>query len=73
MHIRQPEIPAGVAVGEPLVIKSEAVEHCRVEVVDGRAVLHGLEPELVRRAVDGAAPDAAACEPHAERPNTLAV
>jgi len=50
VHIGQPEIAAGVAVGELLVVEPEQVQDRRVQVVDVDRVLDRLEPELVGRA-----------------------
>src|SRR3712207_5220871 len=56
-------VPAGEAVGEPLVVEAEQVQDGGVEVVDvDRLVRHG-RAELVGRAVDQARLDAAAGEP----------
>ena len=50
MHVRQPEVAAGEAVGEPGVVEAEQVEHRGMEVVDMHPVLHGVEAEFVRLA-----------------------
>ena len=44
-------IPAGVAVGELLVVEAHEVEDRGIHVVDVDAVLDGREPELVGGAV----------------------
>ena len=66
MDVGQAEVAAGVAVGEGLVVEAEEVEDRGVEVVDVDLVLDGLEAELVGGAVDVAALDAAAGQPHGE-------
>ena len=52
MHIGQPEVAAGVAVGEPGVVEAEQVQDRGVQVVDVHGVLDGLVAEFVGRAVD---------------------
>src|SRR6478735_893238 len=47
VHVRQPEIAAGVAVGEFFVVEAEEVEDRGVEVVDVDPVVDGGEAELV--------------------------
>ena len=66
MNVGQAEVAAGVAVGELLVVEAEQVQDRGVQVVDVDRVLDGLEAELVGRAVDVAALDAAAGQPHRE-------
>src|SRR5262245_48152898 len=66
MHIGQPEVAAAVAEGELLVVEADEVEDGGVEVVDVDAVFDGLVAEFVGGAVDVAALDAAAGEPHGE-------
>ena len=63
VQVRQPEIPARVAVGQLRVIEAEEVEDRGVEVVDVDGVLFGSEPELVRRSVDCPAFYASAGQP----------
>mgnify|MGYP003541572192 CR=1 FL=1 len=52
LHIRQAEIAALVAVGQPKVIDAEEVEDGRVEVIDVDGFLDRVVAELVGRAVD---------------------
>ena len=66
VHVGQAEVAAGVAVGELLVVEAQQVQDRGVQVVDVDRVLDGLEAELVGRAVDVAALDAAAGQPHGE-------
>src|SRR5207248_287381 len=66
VHVREPEVAAGVAVGEPLVVDAEHVEQRRVQVVDRNALVHGAEAEFVRGAVAGPALEAAAGHEHGE-------
>ena len=47
VHVGQPEIAAGVAVGELFVVDAEHVQQGGVQVVDGDAVLDGVEAEFV--------------------------
>src|SRR5262249_53957535 len=64
--IRQAKITAGMTIGQPFVVEAEEVQHRRVEIVNAGAFLHGSKAELVGRAVDRAAADAAASEPYAK-------
>ena len=58
--------PAGAGEGERPVVEAEEVQERGVVVVVGDDVLDGLVAELVGRAVDVAALEAAAGQPHAE-------
>ena len=55
MHIAgrvgQLEIAAAIAVGEPLVVEAQQVEHRGVQIVDVHRVFHRLDAVLVGRAV----------------------
>ena len=42
LHVRQPEVAAGVAVGQLLVVQPEQVQHRGVQVVDVDLVLDGV-------------------------------
>src|SRR5215471_14332871 len=64
LHIGQPEIPSRVAVSQLLVIDAKKVEHCRVQVMNGDAILNRLESELVGGAIGESALNAASGEPH---------
>src|SRR4051794_12843188 len=66
MDVGQAEVPAGVAVGEPLVVESEEVQDRGVEVVHADGILDGLEPEVVGGTVDRPALDPSAGHPDAE-------
>ena len=50
-HVGQPEVAALVAVGEPLVVDAQQVQHRGVQVVDVHDVVDGVVAELVGRAV----------------------
>src|SRR5262245_13718989 len=63
VHIRQPEIAAGVTIGEAFVVEAEQVQNRGVQVVDVDLVVNGAEAEGVAGAVRHAAPDAAAGQP----------
>ena len=65
-HVGQPEVAALEAVGQPLVVDAEQVQHRGVQVVDVDDVLDGVVAELVGRAVGDAALDAAAGQPDRE-------
>src|SRR5687767_12241677 len=62
-HVGEAEVAAGVAVGEARVIDAERVQDGRVQVVNGNAVLYGLEAEIVRHAIGEAPFEAAAGNP----------
>ena len=64
--IGEPEIAAGMTVGQLLVVEAEQVQHGRVEIVNARSVFDGAKTELVRRPIRGAAAHAPAGEPDAE-------
>src|SRR5688572_14933920 len=68
MHVGQAEVAAGIAVGEPLVIEAQQVEHRGVQIMDVDAVFHGAEAELVCSSMYASAPNAAAGHPHGEAP-----
>ena len=55
VDVGQPEVAAGVAVGELLVVEAQQMEDRGVQVVDVDLVLDGLEAELVGGAMDVAA------------------
>ena len=57
MNVGQPEVAAGVAVGELLVVEAEQVQNRRVQVVNVDFVLDGSKAELVGGAVNVAAFD----------------
>ena len=56
MHVGQPHVAAAEAVGQPLVVDAEQVQHRGVQVVDLDLVLDGVVAVLVGRAVDRARP-----------------
>ena len=66
MHVGQSKIAAGMPEGEFCVVKAEQLENRRVEVVNMHGVLHGLEAELVCRAVNVSTAHASAGQPHRE-------
>src|SRR5688572_25361168 len=65
-NICETEIASGVAVGQSFMIEAEQVQHRGVQIVNARAILNGLETELIRGAVNRAALHAAAREPDTE-------
>ena len=64
MHIRQSEVAASIAIGQFLVIETEQVQYGGVQIVDVNLVLDGREAELIGRAVNVSALDAATSKPH---------
>src|SRR5262249_26869542 len=65
-HIRQPEIPAIVAISEFGVVKAEQGKDRCVQIVDVNAIRHRFGAEFIRRAVNRAALDSTTREPGAE-------
>ena len=63
VHVGQAHVAAAEAVGQPLVVDAQQVQHRGVQVVDLDLVLDGVVAVLVGRAVDRAALDAAAGQP----------
>ena len=51
MHIRQPEVAALEAVGQPGVLQAEQVQDGRLQVVDVDRILADVEAKLVGSAV----------------------
>ena len=66
LYIREPEIAAGVAVGELLVIETEQREDRRMQVVDVDFVLGRGKTKFIRRAINLPAFHTAAGKPHRE-------
>lgn len=67
MHIREAVVAALETEGELLVVEAEAMEDCRVQIVDVNLVLCYVEAKLVRFTDSHARFDTAACQPHRER------
>ena len=68
MDVSQPEIAAGIAISQLLVIEAQSVQNRRVQIVDAGAVFDRLETELVGGSVLGSPFDASARHPDAETP-----
>ena len=66
VDVGQAEIPPGVAEGELLVIEAQQVQHRGVQVVNVDVFSDRMKAEFVGGAVDVAALDAAAGQPHRE-------
>ena len=64
MHIRQPEIAAGVTVREFLVIEPEEVKQRRVQIMHVDLVLDCCEAKLIRRSIHEALFQACTRKPH---------
>ena len=62
VHVGQPEVAAGIAVGEPRVVETEQVEHRGVQVMHRERFVYRGEAEFVGRAVAQTAADAGAGE-----------
>src|SRR5687767_7420443 len=63
VHVGQPEIAAGMAEDQSLVIESEQVQNGRVEIVHMDGVLCDQTPVIISRAINGPPFDPAAGEP----------
>ena len=66
MNIREPEVAAGVAIGEAFVIETEEVKNGRVEVVDVDRVFDHVHSQLIGRAINHTPFHAAASQKHRE-------
>ena len=66
VHVGQSEVTALVAVREAEMIEADQMQDGGVQVVDVDFLFHGGAAELVGGAVDDAALDAAAGQPHRE-------
>jgi hypothetical protein len=47
MHVGQPKIPTGVAVGQSLVIKAHQPQNRGVKIVNVHAILDRFESDLI--------------------------
>ena len=63
VDVGQPHVAAAEAIGQPLVVDAQEVQHRGVQVVDLDLVLDGVVAVVVGGAVDRAALDAAAGQP----------
>ena len=66
MDVGETEVAAAVAIGQTLVVEAHQVENGGVQIVDVNASFDGVVAEVVGGAVDVAALDAAARQPHRE-------
>ena len=66
IYVGEARIPAGVAVGQPGVIKAEQVQNRGVQVVDVDLLLDRPKAEFIGGAMHVPALDAAARQPHGE-------
>ena len=51
MNVRQPKIPARIAIGQPLVVKTHQLENRRVQIMDVNRIFGRPEAEFIGRAV----------------------
>ena len=65
-HIRQPEITAGISVGQFLVIQSQLIQDRRMKIVHVDFILHGAMTEVVGCAVGKAGLHTATGQPGGE-------
>ena len=66
VDVGQPEVAAGVFVGQRLVIESQQMEDRRVQIVEVHAVFHRGNAVLVGRAIGRATLHASAGHPEGE-------
>ena len=64
--VREAEIASCVTVRQAFVIEAEAMQHRRVQIVNGGAILDRSKTELIRGSVHRAAANASAGEPDRE-------
>ena len=64
--IRQTKITARIAVCKTFVIKTQQVQHSRVQIVDMDRIFRGSKTKLVGCSVDRATPDSSAGQPARE-------
>lgn len=69
--VRQSVVPSGMPVGQSCVIETEEMKNRCVQVVNMHPVFHGLETELVCRAVHRAAFDAPTGHPVGKPPMVM--
>ena len=67
VHVCQPEIAAGMAVGELFVVEAEQMQDGRLQIVDMHRILHHLVTQVVGRAEGDARFHAAAGQPDRSR------
>ena len=66
VHVGEPEVAAGVAVGEAFVVQAEEMEYGGVEVVNADGVFDGVVAKVIGGPVHRARLHAAAGEPEGE-------
>src|SRR4051794_36104132 len=66
VDVREAIVAPAEEVGEPGVVEAHEVEEGRVQVVDVDLIFDSVPAELIRGAVNLAAPDAPAGQPHGE-------
>ena len=66
LHVGQPHVAAGVAVGQALVVEPEQVEDRGVQIMHVHRVLDGLVAELVGPAIGDPRPGAPSGQPEGE-------
>ena len=47
MDVSQSKLPALETIGQPLVIKSQLMQHRRLQIVHMHPILHGIESQLI--------------------------
>ena len=67
MHVGQPEVAAGVAVGQPLVVEAEQVQHRGVKIVDVNRLVDNRPADFVGLTIRHPASHAAPGHPDRER------
>ena len=63
-YISQAEFAALETVGQSSVIKSQAIQQSRVQIVNRNGIVNNVIPDIVRATDGDAGFDPAACDPH---------
>jgi len=71
VHIGQAKIPACVAAGQSLTIKTQQMEHGGMQVMDGNGLFGCLETKVIGGSVGRAHADPSPCHPKGEVPMIL--
>ena len=64
MNIRQPEVATLIAVRQPFVVETHAVQNRRIEIVNMDRILHNVVTVVIRLTERHARLDPATSQPH---------
>ena len=67
MHIGQPEVTPGISIGKSLVVQTQLVQNCGVQVVEVDFVLDGIIAVFVGFAVPNPGLHPSTTKPHRHR------